>query len=82
MPSFRFLRVLVELTELWFIFCRRFIIGKEEIPTHSVAAEQISTRPHERTAAVETEESQASAGGPSSRRKTLIDYTRELLESM
>ncbi|XP_051255736.1 transmembrane protein 135 [Dicentrarchus labrax] len=52
----------------------KFIIGKEEIPTHSV--------PLERAAAIETEDSQASAERPSSRRKTLVAYTRELLESI
>lgn len=58
----------------------KFIIGKEEIPTHSVAAEQI--RPLERTAAIETEPSQASAERPDSSRKTLLAYTRELIESI
>uniref|UniRef100_A0A8C9Z8Z3 Transmembrane protein 135 n=1 Tax=Sander lucioperca TaxID=283035 RepID=A0A8C9Z8Z3_SANLU len=71
-----------ELTEAVCIFCDRFIIGKEEIPTHSVVAEQICTRPLERTAATETEDSQASAEGPSSSRKTLVAHTRELLESI
>uniref|UniRef100_A0A8C9Z8S5 Transmembrane protein 135 n=1 Tax=Sander lucioperca TaxID=283035 RepID=A0A8C9Z8S5_SANLU len=74
--------VLVKLTEAVCIFCDRFIIGKEEIPTHSVVAEQICTRPLERTAATETEDSQASAEGPSSSRKTLVAHTRELLESI
>ncbi|KAG8008611.1 hypothetical protein GBF38_019849 [Nibea albiflora] len=36
----------------------KFIIGKEEIPTHSVTAEHTSTRAHERTAAIETQDSQ------------------------
>ncbi|XP_076607383.1 transmembrane protein 135 [Chaetodon auriga] len=54
----------------------KFIIGKEEIPTHSVTAEHTCTKPLERIAAIETEESQAS------RRKALITYTRELLESI
>uniref|UniRef100_A0A671X107 Transmembrane protein 135 n=1 Tax=Sparus aurata TaxID=8175 RepID=A0A671X107_SPAAU len=62
----------------------KFIIGKEEIPNHSVmAAEHTCTRPLERTAAIETgEDSPASAERPSSRRKTLLAYTRELLESI
>ncbi|TDH04875.1 hypothetical protein EPR50_G00137880 [Perca flavescens] len=60
----------------------KFIIGKEEIPTHSVVAEQICTRPLERTASTETEDSQASAERPSSSRKTLVAHTRELLESI
>ncbi|XP_041808170.1 transmembrane protein 135 [Chelmon rostratus] len=58
----------------------KFIIGKEEIPTHSVMAEHIYTRPLERIAAVETEDSRASA--ERSRRKTLVASTRELLESI
>ncbi len=77
--------VLVKLTEaacIFFFFRHRFIIGKEEIPTHSVTAEHICPRPLERTAAVETEDSQVSAERSSSRRKTLVAYTRELLESM
>ncbi|KAE8277789.1 Transmembrane protein 135 [Larimichthys crocea] len=60
----------------------KFIIGKEEIPTHSVTVEHAFTRAHERTAAIETQDSQVSAERPSSRRKTLIAYTRELLESI
>ncbi|XP_078122206.1 transmembrane protein 135 [Sander vitreus] len=60
----------------------KFIIGKEEIPTHFVVAEQICARPLERTAATETEDSQVSAEGPSSSRKTLVAHTRELLESI
>uniref|UniRef100_A0A3B4YCL8 Transmembrane protein 135 n=1 Tax=Seriola lalandi dorsalis TaxID=1841481 RepID=A0A3B4YCL8_SERLL len=60
----------------------KFIIGKEEIPTHSGTAEHVCTRPHERIAAAETEDSQESAERPSSRRKTLVAYTRELLESL
>lgn len=67
---------------MWCVFSIRFIIGKEEIPTHSVTAEHAFTRAHERTAAIETQDSQVSAERPSSRRKTLIAYTRELLESM
>ncbi|XP_070839874.1 transmembrane protein 135 [Chaetodon trifascialis] len=58
----------------------KFIIGKEEIPTHSVTAEHTYTRPLERIAAIETEESQATA--ERSRRKALITYARELLESI
>uniref|UniRef100_A0A667XXP6 Transmembrane protein 135 n=1 Tax=Myripristis murdjan TaxID=586833 RepID=A0A667XXP6_9TELE len=36
----------------------KFIVGKEEIPTHSVLAEQNYPKPPERIAAIETEESQ------------------------
>ncbi|XP_045891534.1 transmembrane protein 135-like [Micropterus dolomieu] len=57
----------------------KFIIGKEEIPTHSVTAEHSCTRPIERT---EAEDSPASADRPSSRRKTLVAYTSALLESI
>ncbi|XP_070773231.1 transmembrane protein 135 [Enoplosus armatus] len=53
----------------------KFIIGKEEIPTHSVTAEHICTRPSERAAAIETADS-------SSKRNILVAYTRELLESI
>uniref|UniRef100_A0A8C2XLP4 Transmembrane protein 135 n=1 Tax=Cyclopterus lumpus TaxID=8103 RepID=A0A8C2XLP4_CYCLU len=42
----------------------KFIIGKEEIPTHSVVGEQICTRSLERAAAVEAEDSQACKKGP------------------
>ncbi|KAM9846591.1 transmembrane protein 135 [Aulostomus maculatus] len=60
----------------------KFIIGKEEIPTHAAVTEYVHTRPLERTAAVETQESPASAERLSSRRKTVVAYTRELLESI
>ncbi|XP_044226875.1 transmembrane protein 135 [Thunnus albacares] len=60
----------------------KFIIGKEEIPSHSAVAEHAHTRPLERTAAVETEDSQAPTERPNPRRKTLVAYTRELLESI
>ncbi|XP_044078722.1 transmembrane protein 135 [Siniperca chuatsi] len=60
----------------------KFIIGKEEIPTHSVTSEHICTRPIERTAAVETQDLQVSADRTSSRRKTLVTAVRELLESI
>ncbi|MEQ2180027.1 hypothetical protein GOODEAATRI_031343, partial [Goodea atripinnis] len=59
-----------------------FIIGKEEIPTHSNMADPVSTRPPERTAAIEADPSQASAERPDHRRKTLIAYTMKLLDSM
>eukprot|EP00064_Thunnus_orientalis_P010734 superscaffoldBa00001484_g10761 len=49
----------------------KFIIGKEEIPSHSAVAEHAHTRPLERTAAVETEDSQAPTERPNPRRKTL-----------
>uniref|UniRef100_A0A7N6B0L4 Transmembrane protein 135 n=1 Tax=Anabas testudineus TaxID=64144 RepID=A0A7N6B0L4_ANATE len=57
----------------------KFIVGKEEIPSHSGTAEHISTMPSERTAAIETVDLEASA---SSRRKTVVAYTRKLLESI
>uniref|UniRef100_A0A3P8UAU4 Transmembrane protein 135 n=1 Tax=Amphiprion percula TaxID=161767 RepID=A0A3P8UAU4_AMPPE len=60
----------------------KFIIGKEEIPTHSITAEHTSSRPLERTPAIEGEDLQVSAERPSSRRKTLVAYARELLESI
>ena len=60
----------------------RFIVGKEEIPTHSVPAEHTCTALPERAAAAESEDTQASAERPDSRGKALLAYTRELLESM
>ncbi|XP_017273420.1 transmembrane protein 135 [Kryptolebias marmoratus] len=60
----------------------KFIIGKEEIPTHSSVAETVGTSPPERTAAIEGEHFQASAERSDLRRKTLIAYTQELLKSL
>ncbi|KAM3602164.1 uncharacterized protein V6R79_025527 [Siganus canaliculatus] len=60
----------------------KFIIGKEEIPTHSVTGDHTSTRPLERPAAIETEDTGVSSKRPSIKRKTLFAYTRELLESL
>ncbi|XP_028278150.1 transmembrane protein 135 [Parambassis ranga] len=57
----------------------KFIIGKEEIPSHPITADP---RPQERTAAIETEDSQVLAERPSSGRKNLVAYTRKLLESI
>ncbi|KAM7374380.1 hypothetical protein PAMP_007038 [Pampus punctatissimus] len=59
----------------------KFIIGKEEIPSHSLMAEHTHTRPLERTAAIETVDSQPEER-PNPRRKTLVAYTRKLLESI
>ncbi|KAM7398057.1 hypothetical protein PAMA_006091 [Pampus argenteus] len=59
----------------------KFIIGKEEIPSHSVMAEHTHTRPLERTAAIEPVDSQPEER-PNPRSKTLVAYTRELLESI
>ncbi|KAM4620088.1 transmembrane protein 135 [Polymixia lowei] len=58
----------------------KFIVGKEEIPTHSIMAEQCYPKPPERTVAIETEEAQASSGSPS--RKSLLAFTKGLLESV
>ncbi|XP_029704198.1 transmembrane protein 135-like [Takifugu rubripes] len=56
----------------------KFIIGKEELPTHAVVAEHGSSRTPDRTAlAVE-----GGAGRPEAGRKTLRAYTKELLESI
>ncbi|XP_041657391.1 transmembrane protein 135 [Cheilinus undulatus] len=60
----------------------KFIIGKEELPSHPVTAEHICTRPLERAGTVQSEDSQVVAERFSSRRKTLLAYTRELLESI
>ncbi|KAM8834722.1 transmembrane protein 135 [Synchiropus picturatus] len=59
----------------------KFIIGKEEIPSHSVAAEAGVPRPPEAPAA-ETEASPVSAEGPVSRRRAIAAYSRRLLESI
>uniref|UniRef100_A0A8D3AA07 Transmembrane protein 135 n=1 Tax=Scophthalmus maximus TaxID=52904 RepID=A0A8D3AA07_SCOMX len=60
----------------------KFIIGKEEIPTHSGTTDHVSSRPLQSIAAIEAEDSQPSAERPSSRRKTLVAYTRHLIESI
>ncbi|KAM4726753.1 transmembrane protein 135 isoform 1-T1 [Anableps anableps] len=60
----------------------KFIIGKEEIPTHCNVADSVGTSPPERTAAIDTEPSQALAERADHRRKKLIAYTRKLLESI
>ncbi|KAM3868616.1 transmembrane protein 135 [Diretmus argenteus] len=57
----------------------KFIVGKEEIPTHSVTAEQSCPKPPERTAAIDAEESPENLG---SRRKTLLAFTKGLLEAV
>ncbi|XP_034034251.1 transmembrane protein 135 [Thalassophryne amazonica] len=54
----------------------KFVIGKEEIPTHSAVTEQEYPQVHARTTAVESQELQVS------RRKRLIDFTKKLLESV
>ncbi|XP_077403488.1 transmembrane protein 135 [Vanacampus margaritifer] len=58
----------------------KFIIGKEEIPSHSVVAEQVAANPREAPAA--SEPSHASAMPVESRSKSLLAYTRELLDSI
>ncbi|XP_027886734.1 transmembrane protein 135 [Xiphophorus couchianus] len=60
----------------------KFIIGKEEIPTHFNMADSVGTQPPERPDAIETEQSQVSAEKADHKRKTLIAYTRKLLESI
>ncbi|XP_061558307.1 transmembrane protein 135 [Phycodurus eques] len=60
----------------------KFIIGKEEIPSHSVLAEQVATTPQEASATSETEPSHVSALRRDSRSRSLPAYTRELLESI
>ncbi|CAL9685483.1 unnamed protein product [Knipowitschia caucasica] len=57
----------------------KFIIGKEEIPSHPGARDQ-SLRPQETPAAVEAVN--PPPPGQRARRKNLITYTRELLESI
>ncbi|XP_013858672.1 transmembrane protein 135 [Austrofundulus limnaeus] len=60
----------------------KFIIGKEEIPAHSNVAETHGPSLPERTAAIESERLQAAAERLSLRRRTLIAYTRDLLQSL
>ncbi|KAM8900384.1 transmembrane protein 135 [Spinachia spinachia] len=60
----------------------KFIIGKEEIPTHSVAGEPMCARPLERAAAVAPEDSQALGDGQPSRSTTLASQLRALLQSI
>ncbi|XP_052366126.1 transmembrane protein 135 [Oncorhynchus keta] len=57
----------------------KFIVGKEEIPTHSNLSEHSNPQPLETS--VNTE-SQRSTGSPASGRKSLITLTRRLLESI
>uniref|UniRef100_A0A8C5DCF6 Transmembrane protein 135 n=1 Tax=Gouania willdenowi TaxID=441366 RepID=A0A8C5DCF6_GOUWI len=57
------------------ILCHRFIIGKEEIPSHPVTAEPSSSKPPEEPAAIETD-SQASAVTPKARGKSLAACKR------
>lgn len=58
----------------------RFIIGKEEIPTHAITTEHGCLRSSERT--VRAVEAEDAAGRPEDSRKTLQVYTKNLLESM
>ncbi|XP_045546227.1 transmembrane protein 135 isoform X2 [Salmo salar] len=57
----------------------KFIVGKEEIPTHSNLSEHSFPQPPDTS--VNTE-SQRSTGSPASGRKSLITLTRRLLESI
>ncbi|KAF6717195.1 Transmembrane protein 135 [Oryzias melastigma] len=58
----------------------KFIIGKEEIPTHSTLTEPVGSRPAEAAAAVEPNRPPLPA--ESSSRRNLIAKTRKLLESI
>nr|XP_057943037.1 transmembrane protein 135 [Doryrhamphus excisus] len=61
----------------------KFIIGKEEIPSHSVTAEPVGTRPREGQATAELGASHGSVTRHESRRsKSLLAYTKGLLESI
>ncbi|KAF7665259.1 hypothetical protein LDENG_00142150 [Lucifuga dentata] len=63
----------------------KFIVGKEEIPTHSLTAEQNYPPPLQTTDAAESEQPQGSAGSaerPRPQRKNPMLFTRELLESI
>uniref|UniRef100_A0A3P9KMM6 Transmembrane protein 135 n=1 Tax=Oryzias latipes TaxID=8090 RepID=A0A3P9KMM6_ORYLA len=56
----------------------KFIIGKEELPTHSTLTEPVGSRPAEAAAGVEP----AALPAESSRKRNLLDRTRRLLESI
>uniref|UniRef100_H3CX75 Transmembrane protein 135 n=1 Tax=Tetraodon nigroviridis TaxID=99883 RepID=H3CX75_TETNG len=58
----------------------KFIIGKEEIPSHAVTAERGCPRPPERTAGAG--EAEGAAGRPEVSGRTLQAYTKHLLESI
>lgn len=58
----------------------KFIIGKEEIPSHTAIGDHSHPRPQESPAAIETVDPQPSAQRAISRRTTLITYTRDLLQ--
>lgn len=60
----------------------KFIIGKEEIPSHPAFGDHSQLRAQETPAATETLDSQRPAQSAASRTKTLITYTRELLQSI
>ncbi|XP_061904675.1 transmembrane protein 135 [Entelurus aequoreus] len=62
----------------------KFIIGKEEIPSHSVTAEPDSKRLREEQAAVQSDASHVSAmmQRDSGRSKSMLSYTKQLLESI
>uniref|UniRef100_A0A3B3ZWS3 Uncharacterized protein n=1 Tax=Periophthalmus magnuspinnatus TaxID=409849 RepID=A0A3B3ZWS3_9GOBI len=58
----------------------RFIIGKEEIPSNPATGDHSHPRPQERPAAIEAVDPQPSAQRAISRRRSLVAYTRELLD--
>ncbi|XP_054610962.1 transmembrane protein 135 isoform X2 [Dunckerocampus dactyliophorus] len=61
----------------------KFIIGKEEIPSHSITAEPVGTRPREGQATTESGASHGSAARhESGRSRSVLAYTKELLESI
>ncbi|KAL0994974.1 hypothetical protein UPYG_G00130150 [Umbra pygmaea] len=58
----------------------KFIIGKEEIPNHSVLSEH--SQPLDTPVTTETQRSQGSTWSPNSSRKSLVAITTRLLESI
>ncbi|KAL2094397.1 hypothetical protein ACEWY4_009116 [Coilia grayii] len=63
----------------------KFIVGKEEIPTHSFLAEQAYARALERPASEAQRgpsEGTPSEGTPASRRSSIAAFTRRLLDSL
>lgn len=59
--------------------CGRFIVGKEEIPTHSSLAEHAYTQGSERDAQPPDERPKHT---PASRGSCITAFTRKLLDSM
>ncbi|KAJ7997530.1 hypothetical protein DPEC_G00229970 [Dallia pectoralis] len=60
----------------------KFIVGKEEIPTHSVLTEHNYPQPLDTPVTTEIQRSPGSTGSPASGRRSIVALTRRLLESI